>query len=92
MRVRWTAPAASDLTHICDYTERHFGPAQACRTALAIYNSADSLRKLPLKGRQGRRAGTRELSIPKSPFLVIYRIRERVIEVIRVLHGAQKWP
>jgi plasmid stabilization system protein ParE len=38
MLVRWTTSAADDLTHICDYTEEHFGPPQARRTALAIYD------------------------------------------------------
>ena len=35
---------------------------------------------------------TRELSILKLPFMVIYRVREGVIEVNRILHGAQGWP
>jgi ParE toxin of type II toxin-antitoxin system, parDE len=39
MLVRWTETAANDLTHICDYTEEHFGPAQARRTAIAIYDT-----------------------------------------------------
>ena len=37
MLVRWTKPAADDLSHICDYTEERFGAAQALRAALAIY-------------------------------------------------------
>jgi plasmid stabilization system protein ParE len=44
MLVRWTEPAADDLTHICDYTEEHFGAKQARRTAVAVYDSADSLK------------------------------------------------
>ena len=39
MLVRWTKPAADDLSHICDYTEERFGAAQARRVALAIYGS-----------------------------------------------------
>jgi len=26
MRIRWTEPAARDLTNICDYIEEHDGP------------------------------------------------------------------
>ena len=47
MLVRWTKPAADDLTHISDFTEENFGPAQARRAALAIYEAADSLVTLP---------------------------------------------
>jgi toxin ParE1/3/4 len=43
-------------------------------------------------GRPGRKPNTRELGIPKLPFVVIYRVRESVIEINRILHGAQKWP
>jgi plasmid stabilization system protein ParE len=55
MRIRWTKPAVADLTHISDYTEEHFGEAQAHRAALAIYEAADSLITLPLRGRHGRK-------------------------------------
>ena len=43
MLVRWTKPAADDLSHICDYTEERFGPLQAHRAAETIYSAADSL-------------------------------------------------
>jgi plasmid stabilization system protein ParE len=91
MLVRWTKPAADDLTHISDYTQEHFGPAQARRTALAIYEAADSLTTLPSRGRPGRKPNTRELVISGLPFVIIYRIRGDAIEITRVLHGAQKW-
>jgi len=26
------------------------------------------------------------------PYIVVYAIREDVIHVVRVLHGAQRWP
>src|SRR5277367_6812995 len=61
MLIRWTKPAVDDLTHICDYTEEHFGSAQARRAAIAIYDSVESLRALPSKGRPGRRPNTRWL-------------------------------
>lgn len=90
--VRWTKPAANDLTHIADYTEDHFGAAQARRAALAIYDAVDSLSTLPMRGRIGRRPDTRELAIPDLPFLVIYRLRGDLVEITRVLHGARRWP
>jgi toxin ParE1/3/4 len=92
MLIRWTEAAAADFTHIRDYTEDHFGPTQARSTAQAIFDGVDSLRALPHKGRHGRKTNTRELNILKLPFVVIYRIRDSVIEINRILHGAQKWP
>ncbi len=92
MLVRWTKIATSDLTHICDYTNARFGALQARRAALTIHNAADSLREMPLLGRIGRKAGVRELPLDGLPFLIIYRFREEVVEIVRILHGAQQWP
>jgi plasmid stabilization system protein ParE len=63
MIVRWTKPAVDDLTHICDHTEEQFGAAQARRAALVIYDSVESLKAFPNKGRRGRELDTRELNI-----------------------------
>jgi len=92
MIVRWTKLAADDLTHICDYTQEHFGPAQARRTALAIYSGAESLNALPNRGRRGRKQNTRELAVAGFPFIIVYTVRTNGTEITRILHGAQKWP
>jgi len=92
MRIRWTELAARDLTYICDYIEEHDGPAIARRVALAIYRGIDSLARFPHRGRLGRKPGTRELVFPGLPFLAIYRVQSEVVEINRILHGAEKWP
>jgi toxin ParE1/3/4 len=92
MIVRWTKPAADDLTHICDYTENRFDPSQARRAALAIYQTADGLKDMPNRGRPGRRPGTRELTVTGLPFVIIYRVGKEAVEIVRILHGAQQWP
>ena len=88
MRIRWTDPAARDLTHICDYIRDHDAPTAARRVALAIYQTVATLSEFPNRGRSGRRPNTRELVFPDLPFLAIYRIRGEVVEVLRILHGA----
>jgi toxin ParE1/3/4 len=92
MRVRWTDPAAVDLTDICDYTQEHHGPEAARKLALRMFEAIGSLPQFPHLGRLGRKSGTRELVLSGSPFLAIYRVRKDVIEIARILHGAQKWP
>lgn len=92
MTIRWTKPAVDDLTHICDHTLERFGPVQARRAAQLIFNSAGSLKDMPNRGRMGRKPETRELPIPPLPFVLIYRSRTETIEILRVLHGAQRWP
>jgi toxin ParE1/3/4 len=92
MQVRWTTSAVRDLTQICDYIDQHDGAASARRVALAIYQGVNSLARFPFLGRSGRKPTTRELPCPGLPYLVIYRIREEIVEISRILHGAQKWP
>jgi len=92
MRIRWTELAAQDLTHICDYIEEHEGPGAARRVATAICQGVDALSRFPNRGRPGRKTGTRELVFPGFPFLAIYRVGAEIVEINRILHGAQKWP
>jgi toxin ParE1/3/4 len=94
MRIRWTELAQRDFTNICDYTEEQSGPAAARRVALRIYEAIDLLNlvQFPSRGRPGRQPDTRELIFTGLPFLAVYRLREDVVEITRILHGAQKWP
>ena len=92
MRVRWTEAAVRDLTGICDYIKEHDGPATARRVALQIYGGVGALTRFAHRGRPGRKTGTRELVFPSLPFLAVYRVRNDVVEINRILHGAQKWP
>ena len=85
MRIRWTEPAARDLTNICDYTEDHDGPG-------AAYEGLSTLTQFPRRGRLGRNPGTRELIFAGLPFLAVYRVGDNFVEIHRILHGAQKWP
>jgi toxin ParE1/3/4 len=92
VRLHWTEPAVEDLKSICDYVGEHDSPIAARRVALRIYDGLNSLLQFPRKGRPGRKPGTRELIFSDLPWLAIYRIRENVIEVNRILHGAQRLP
>ncbi len=92
MLIRWTTPAACDLTGICDYIEERDGLEAARKVAIRIYEGVERLGPFPHRGRPGRKPGTRELIFPGLPFLAVYRVRPDAIEINRILHGAQKWP
>jgi len=92
MRIRWTEPAAHDLTRICDYIEERVSNEVARRVALFLYQRVSTLVEFPENGRPGRKSGTRELALPSSPYLAIYRIRGDTVEILRIVHGAQNWP
>lgn len=91
MRLRWTQPAARDLTRICDFLQEQ-GAAIARAVALAIYERVRILSEFPQAGRAGRKQGTRELVLARLPYIAIYRLRGEAVEVLRILHASQNWP
>lgn len=64
----------------------------AAAQIVKIVESASGLTAFPNQGRIGRRSGTRELVVPRTPFIIAYRVSEDRVEILRVIHGAQRWP
>jgi addiction module RelE/StbE family toxin len=90
MRVRWTTDAADDLERICDYIAETNADA-ARRVAKTIVEGVASLRIFPNRDRPGRVEGTREFVFASLPFVAVYEVHDEV-QVLRILHGAQRWP
>ena len=68
-------------------------PAAAKRVALHVLCCAQYLlAENPKLGTPGRVPGTRELVIPKTPYIVPYRVRGSKIEIARVYHTSRRWP
>ena len=91
MILTWTRPAETDLIDILDYIADDNSTA-ALATIDRIEAAALRLTEFPLSGREGSVPDTPELPIPGLPFLLIYRIRDATVAVLRVLHGARQWP
>lgn len=91
MRLRWTTPAANDLYNLVRHIQKD-NPAAATDVAKTLYDGCASLRDFPRRGRIGRIEGTRELVFAGLPYIVVYRIHNQVVEVVRIYHGAQDWP
>jgi toxin ParE1/3/4 len=91
MRLRWTTPAANDLYNIVQRIRRdNFSTAD--EVASILYDGCGGLREFPRRGRKGRIEGTRELVFSGLPYIVVYRIQDQIVEVLRIYHGAQDWP
>ena len=91
MRVRWTTPAKEQFVSAYEYIAEE-NRAAAVRTASRIWKSTELLASHPMAGREGRVAGTRELVIRGTPFIVGYRIEKKEIWILAVMHAARKWP
>ena len=91
MEVRWFDDALSDLERIQDFLlERN--PTAAMTLIAELRQAAEQLSTLPHRGRPGRWTGTRELIVHGTPYILPYRVRKGVVEILRVFHGAQDWP
>ena len=91
MRVKWLKRALENLDEEAEYIARD-DPQAAARVVLRITTSVDRLAIHPALGRPGRVAGTRELAISGTPYLVPYRVRSGMVEILRIFHGARRWP
>ncbi|MES5487648.1 type II toxin-antitoxin system RelE/ParE family toxin [Bradyrhizobium sp. INPA03-11B] len=91
MKLVWSRFALSDRDEIFSYIE-----AESPRAAVHVDEQiADATRRLldfPDSGRPGRVAGTRELVIPRTPYVTAYQVDGETVRVLRVLHGARMWP
>lgn len=92
MRARLSADAEADLKAIRAYLE----PINATgmeRVLAAIFTTIAQLERFPLMGRPGRVAATHEITVPRTPFFVVYTITdETFIDVERILHTRRGYP
>jgi toxin ParE1/3/4 len=91
VRVRWLAGAADSLEAIHEYLARD-NVGAADRMVEIVLAAVSKLSQHPNMGRPGRVLGTRELVISGTSYIIPYRVRAERIEILRVYHGAQRWP
>jgi toxin ParE1/3/4 len=91
MQIKWHRKARQDLRHVKAYIAED-NPQAAAQVAAHILRAVERLLTNPGIGRPGRVMDTRELVITGTPYLVPYRVMGDVIVILRVLHGARRWP
>lgn len=91
MTIVWSPRAIEHLAHLRAYIAQD-NPKAANRIGGTLLEAVERLAELPNLGRPGRVAGTRELVVPGTPYVIPYRLRGDRLEVIAVFHGRQKWP
>ena len=83
--------AEQDLEAAYDYAQQDSEKA-AKRLVKRIFSGVGMLTRYPLAGRAGRVQGTRELVVAGTPYVIAYRIHREEIQILAILHGAQRWP
>lgn len=93
MRVVWLAQARANRADAIVYIAQE-SPRAALDQLDEIERQTDTLAAYPDSGRPGRAPGTRELVINRTRFVLVYRVRPEAgrVEILRLLHGRQKYP
>lgn len=92
MHVRFQDTAEQDLDAIKEYLAP-LSPQGLERILTAIFTVADQLETFPFLGHDGDINGTRELTVPRTPFRLVYTLDDpHFVDIIRVIHGRMKYP
>lgn len=90
MPLLWQKRAVADLYRVRDYIRReNLGAAE--RIGTIIEAASLNLLRHPEIGRAGEVHGARELVIAGTPYIIIYRVVNDDVQILRILHGKQKW-
>jgi toxin ParE1/3/4 len=91
MKVIWGRRAKFDLRELIAYIAAE-SVQGAELVASRILKAAELLTQFPRSGRPGRVRGTRERVVDRTPYILAYRIVSGRVRILRVYHGARKWP
>ncbi len=93
MEIKWLRKAILNLDQEARYIAKN--DPQAARLVVdRIYHTVSLLKDNPSLGHPGRLPDTRELIIPKTRYIVPYRVVQRLqwIEILRIFHASRKLP
>ena len=93
MQIKWLCKALQNLDDEAEYIAKD-DPQAAQLVVQRIQQTIGSLRDNPSLGHPGRLPGTYELVIPRTRYIVPYRVRPRLqdIEILRVFQPSRKQP
>jgi toxin ParE1/3/4 len=91
MRVRWLRQAIANLHEEASFIATD-DPVAARLVVERVLKAVSRLANQPALGRPGRVPGTRELIVPKTRYVLPYRVRNESVEILRVFHASRRLP
>ncbi len=86
----WSPEASADLDRIAGWLDENRGLETSARTLEDIGRRAQFLSDFPHGGRPWT-AGKRALVVLDTSYVIIYRLRDGMVEIIRIHHQRQNW-
>lgn len=90
LALHWNPRAREDRADIMDYIGQD-NPVAALELDELIEQKAEALPANPTLYRAGRVRGTREAVVTEN-YVMVYRVTDKRVEILRVLHARQQWP
>ena len=90
MRVLWTPGARQDRADIWNFIAAD-NTGAAVRMDQVFSDAAATLSEFPMRGRQGKIVGTREL-VPHESYRLVYEIEGETVWLLAIVHTARQWP
>lgn len=91
MNIRWLSSALMELDRIHGYIAQE-NPKAAVQVFRRIHKATRQLALFPNGGRPGHVEGTRELVVSGLPYVVVYRVEDDSVQILRVFHTSMDWP
>lgn len=91
MRVRWTRRALREQDEAFEWIVAQ-NRAAAAEIIDRLRAASRLLADQPRIGRPGRRSGTRELVVTRTPHVLVYRVGADAVDILAVIHHARNWP
>ena len=90
-RVRWSRRATNEIDAIAEYIGKD-SRRSARRVASYIRAAARPLARSPRLGRAIDTDATRELILPRYPYVLVYQLVDKEVRILAVFHQAQARP
>ena len=91
MQLRWLRAALENLDEEGEFIATE-DPRAARLVVARVFDAVAPLAVQPGLGRPGRVPGTRELVVPKTRYLIPYRVRANTVEILRAFHTSRRPP
>jgi toxin ParE1/3/4 len=89
--IRWTLEASEDIEFIRDYISTD-SPRAAAQQCDLILKAVDRIDRFPRSGRKSNAPKLREMAVPKTPYIIFYRLFPDTVVLVGILHGAMRRP
>ncbi len=89
MLIKWAVSAQEDLRSILQYFINEQDEETGQELVNGLFGSTTRLENFPLSGKPGEIHDTRELILPKLSYILVYKVNNATVEIIRVIHTSK---